>query len=630
MCGLVGIIHEQCHVYIKKMTNAIAHRGPDDSGYYSDELISLGHRRLSIQDLTVNGHQPMISDDGRYVLIFNGEIYNHWEIRESYKDKYKFKSSSDTETVLYGYIEYGVDLFAKLNGIFALAIYDTFTHDVIIARDQFGVKPLYYYQDENAFLFGSEIKSFLVYPQLDRSLDYEALCNYLHFLYSPGEKTPFSKVKKLLPGHYMSIKASLPNQKQVTKYYEIPFDNSYSNLSETELIDALEQKLIKAVQRQLLSDVPVGFFLSGGLDSSLIVAIARKILPKNSDIRCYTIDTGEEDYEGFVSDIHYARKAANHLNVDLVEIKSEPTDIVNLDKMVYHLDEPQADIAPIHVLNICQQARNDGYIVLLGGTAGDDLFSGYRKHQSLYFERYFKYIPGFAKDIFSNVIKSIKSNNPTFRRIKKVVAELHKSTEERLLGYYAWLPLNTNKGLFKPKISETLNDYNPEQILVDSLKNISKEKSLLNKMLFWDMKYFLTDHNLNYTDKLSMATGVEVRVPFLDLELVDFSTKIPPSMKLKGKTTKYLLRKVAERYLPHDIIYRPKTGFGSPVREWVLGDLQTEINERLSRNNIEKQGIFSYEAVANLIEDNQNGKIDASYTILSLLTIDSWIKQFER
>ncbi|MBL0293420.1 MAG: asparagine synthetase B [Saprospiraceae bacterium] len=469
-----------------------------------------------------------------------------------------------------------------------------------------------------------------MYPQLDRSLDYEALCNYLHFLYSPGEKTPFSKVKKLLPGHYMSIKASLPNQKQVTKYYEIPFDNSYSNLSETELIDALEQKLIKAVQRQLLSDVPVGFFLSGGLDSSLIVAIARKILPKNSDIRCYTIDTGEEDYEGFVSDIHYARKAANHLNVDLVEIKSEPTDIVNLDKMVYHLDEPQADIAPIHVLNICQQARNDGYIVLLGGTAGDDLFSGYRKHQSLYFERYFKYIPGFAKDIFSNVIKSIKSNNPTFRRIKKVVAELHKSTEERLLGYYAWLPLNTNKGLFKPKISQTSKDYNPEQILVDSLKNISKEKSLLNKMLFWDMKYFLTDHNLNYTDKLSMATGVEVRVPFLDLELVDFSTKIPPSMKLKGKTTKYLLRKVAERYLPHDIIYRPKTGFGSPVREWVLGDLQTEINERLSRNNIEKQGIFSYEAVANLIEDNQNGKIDASYTILSLLTIDSWIKQFER
>lgn len=628
MCGITGIIQRDKYTAIKDSISYIKHRGPDSNGTYIDGSIELGHQRLSIQDLSPNGHQPMLSADERYVLIFNGEIYNHWEIREELKHKYTFTSSSDTQTILYGFVEYGAALFSKLNGIFALAIYDKQTNEVVIARDQFGVKPLYYYEDEATFMFSSEIKSFFAYPNFKKELDYEALCNYIHFLYSPSEATPFKKVKKLLPGHYITLKTDLKSPKRLTKYYDIPFDGQYSSASEKELIDILEQKLYKAVERQLLADVPVGFFLSGGLDSSLIVAMAKKILPDEKKLTCYTINTGEKKFEGFTPDIHYARKTAQYLDVSLTEIESNAKDIDLLDKMVYHLDEPQADIAPIHVYNICKQAREDGFVVLLGGTAGDDLFSGYRRHQTLYYERILKYIPSFLGRHIVKIVPLLQKDSPISRRIQKFFGELHKKAENKWVGYYAWLPIDINKNLFKKTIQQQLVSYNPEQVFLDSLENIPNETSSLNKMLYWDMKYFLTDHNLNYTDKLAMAVGVEVRVPFLDLELVEFSAKIPPHLKMKGKTTKYLLRKVAERYLPHEIIYRSKTGFGSPIREWVTTNLKEEIKLRLSEENISRQGIFSYEQIAQLIADNESGKVDASYSILALLSIDSWHRQF--
>lgn len=295
MCGITGIISKENKLFIQESIKRITHRGPDDSGIFQDDFIALGQRRLSIQDLSVNGHQPMFTQDGRYCIIFNGEIYNHWEIREQLESKYPFKSSSDTETILYGYIEYGESIFNQLNGIFALAIYDTLTQDFIIVRDQFGVKPLYYYQKGNTFAFASEIKALSILPNFDTTLDHQALVNYLHFLYSPAEKTPFLNVKKLLGGHYIKFNAkeflkpttdAAPTI-QAIKYYEIPFDGQYSSKSEEELIDELEQKLFKAVKRQLLSDVPVGFFLSGGLDSSAVVAMAKKAMPEKKTEMLY-------------------------------------------------------------------------------------------------------------------------------------------------------------------------------------------------------------------------------------------------------------------------------------------------------------------------------------------------------
>lgn len=631
MCGIIGIVSEQAENFISLCNAKISHRGPDSSGEYKNGKIALGHQRLSIQDLSPNGHQPMVSADGNYIIIFNGEIYNHTEIRAAFKDKYPFKSTSDTETLLYGYIEYGAAIVNELNGIFAFAIYDKVKNELFIARDHFGVKPLYYYQDASCFMFGSEIKSFLAYPDFDKTLDTSAFVNYLTFLYSPGEQTPFLRVKKLLSGHYIKISLDKAPQYEITKYYDIPLNNeSYSKATEKELINELETRLLKAVERQLLSDVPVGFFLSGGIDSSAIVAMARKLMP-DKDLKCYTIDTGEHENggDGFTNDLPYAIRVAKILNVDLEIVSGKQEIVKSFDKMIWHLDEPQADPAPLNVYNICRKARQEGIVVLLGGSAGDDLFSGYRRHQAIYYyERYLKHIPTFLHVSLHAFANMLNSNSPSQRRIKKVLSGINANFLEEMYTYFTWLPLSKIRSLLSKKSKKELLAYDPKPIFMDALKNIPNQKSKLNQMLYWEMKYFLTDHNLNYTDKLSMATGVEVRVPFLDKELVEFSTLIPPHLKMKGVTTKYLLKKMMERYLPNDIIYRSKAGFGAPVRQWIINDLKPTIDNYLSKEHIEKRGLFDYTQIQKLIKDNKNGEIDASYSIWCLLAIESWCRQF--
>jgi asparagine synthase (glutamine-hydrolysing) len=628
MCGIIGIVSDKASNFITACNQKISHRGPDSNGEFKSGNLALGHQRLAIQDLSPNGHQPMHSADGRYTLIFNGEIYNHLDIREEIAHKYPFKSTSDTETILYGFIEYGVALWKRLNGIFALAIFDNQTRDLWIVRDHFGVKPLYYYHKEDTFLFSSEIKALTDFPNFDKSLDYTALLNYVSFLWSPSEQTPFKNVKKLLSGHYLHLNTATPSVINIEKYYEIPFNGVYTKATEQELIDELDQRLFKAVERQMLSDVPVGFFLSGGLDSSLIVAMAKKLRPTEK-LRCYTIDANNgETFEGFTNDLHYAHIVTKHLDLDLKIVKAQPDIVNDFDKMIYHLDEPQADPAPLNVLNICTQARKDGFVVLLGGTAGDDLFSGYRRHQALAYERYVQMMPTFLVKFLEKITASISVNNPSLRRVRKFFQSADKNPTERLADFFCWTPINVAKNLFSDPIKQKIGDYNPNHILIDALDNIPKEKNALNQMLYLDLKYFLTDHNLNYTDKLSMTVGVEVRVPFLDLELLEFSTKLPVNLKMKGTTTKYLLKKVAERYLPKDVIYRPKTGFAAPARQWITNELADTVDKTLAADRLQKQGIFNPIAVKQLIEDNKEGKIDASYTLWSILAIESWLKQF--
>jgi asparagine synthase (glutamine-hydrolysing) len=627
MCGITGIIHPEAPEYISDANLRMAHRGPDDEGIFTHKNLSLAHRRLSILDLSENGHQPMISENGRYVLVFNGEIYNHQALRESLKAKYCFKSSSDTETLLYGLIEFGKDFINRLNGIFAFAFFDTETEDLLIVRDQLGVKPLYYYADNQTFAFGSEIKSFLALPDFDKEIDKESLINYLSLLWSAGEKTPFQKVKKLLAGHYLTLNLKAPDKFEFHQYYQIPFTGKYTHKTENELIDELEKRLLNAVERQLMADVPLGFFLSGGLDSSAIVAMARKLRPDES-LKCYTTKTNSvhQQVEGFEDDLKYARLVAKHLNLDLVEVETEVNIRQDFDSMIYHLDEPQADFAPINVLNICKLARKDGCKVLLGGLAGDELFSGYRRHQATIYNHYLDFIPLFLRKTISSFLHQIHTDFAIARRVKKILngSTFHKT--QRLYQYYEWLSLDTVKGLFKDK--KSIETYSPQAFFESLLQEIPHEKNDLNKLLFWDLKTFLPNHNLNYTDKMSMATGVEVRVPFLDIELLEFSCQIPPKLKMKGITTKYLLKKMMEKYLPHEVIYRSKTGFGVPLRQWIKNDLDPMIQQYLSRELIEKRGIFDVQAIGKLIRDNKNGKVDASYSILCLMAIESWHQQF--
>jgi len=312
-----------------------------------------------------------------------------------------------------------------------------------------------------------------------------------------------------------------------------------------------------------------------------------------------------------------------------LEIVGADIDIVNdFDKMIWHLDEPQADPAPLNVLNICKKAKELGYKVLIGGAGGDDLFSGYRRHVALNYERYFSMIPGGVGQVFKGLLKALPASIPQFRRMKKLLADIDKSQLERMEGYFAWLPLSKNKSLFTKENQQQIVSYDPVEYLNKLLLNIPDEQSNLNKMLYWEMKTFLADHNLNYTDKLSMAVGVEVRIPYLDIELVEFATSIPPSLKMKGKETKYILKKVAERYLPREVVYRLKSGFGAPVRKWITQDLDDKIYEYLSPEVLERRGVFNPQSVWKLIKDNKAGKIDASYTIWCLLAIESWMRQF--
>jgi asparagine synthase (glutamine-hydrolysing) len=628
MCGIIGGIGNYQNSVIHQSIDSIAHRGPDSNDIFDNGNIFLGHTRLSILDLSANGNQPMYSDDNRYVIIFNGEIYNHLDIRRNLLTNQDFKSSSDTETVLYAYIKYGDSIFKELNGIFALAIFDNQTDELIIARDQFGVKPLYYYQENDLLLFGSELKSFLPF-KIDLSLCQEAVFNYVSFLWSPGEKTAFKYVKKLLPGTFLKLNTKKNISIDPVSFYKLKVPSVKSVLTEEELIDSLENHLLKAVERQLLSDVPVGFFLSGGLDSSLLVAMARRLHPK-LEMKCFTIDVGENNAsdEGFTDDLYYAKKVASFLNVDLNVVKAD-IDIVELfDKMIWHLDEPQADAAPLNVLKIASLAREQEIKVLIGGTGGDDLFSGYRRHQALKIERYIRSLPSFLVSFVQETVKFLPSHIPVFRRLKKLVSNLHETPIKRQLGYFSWLPKKTVHSLFSSEWKERVKNYDPFEYFYKTVEDLDKYTGDLDRMLFWEIKTFLVDHNLNYTDKLAMAAGVEARVPFLDLDLVEFSQSIPASMKMKGKETKYILKKVAERYLPNDVIYRPKTGFGAPIRKWITSDLQPMIDERLSIDRIKARGIFNPESVRDLINQNKSGKIDASYSIWALLAIESWCMQF--
>ena len=627
MCGIIGSFSKRFR-FTEKDIDIIAHRGPDGHGYFTDGDLMLGHRRLSIVDLSENGAQPMHTTDGRYTIVFNGEIYNHQDIRRSLQQKgYQFQSSSDTETLLYGFADQGISILEQLNGIFAFALYDKQLQQLFVARDHFGIKPLYYYDHPHDFAFCSELKALKQIPDFDDRIDHRALTYYLKALYAPGELTPFEAVRKLLPGHYLKIDTQT-GKRSTHQYYALTYPVQ-SSLTEADALEQLDQVMTKAVERQLMSDVPLGYFLSGGLDSSLIVAMAKRIMP-NQSLRCYTISTGAAmQDEGFADDESYARKVAQYLGVDLEVLPANLNILEHFDKMIWHLDEPQADPAPLNVFNICSGARSQGIKVLLGGTAGDDLFSGYRRHQALQLEPWYRLMPAPLRKAVSMAGRQMGTQNPALRRIKKLSAEAGKTKMERMAGYFMWMPENQMLQLFEPELRNQLKtSHLPAKYWKQQLEEVPHIADDLNKMLYLEMTTFLPDHNLNYTDKMSMAAGVEARVPFLDTELVAFANQLPVELKMKGNTTKYLLKKLAERYLPHEVIYRPKTGFGAPVRTWIREDLSPMIQERLSPQHLKEQGIFDPQAVQQLIQQNHDGKIDASYSIWSLLAIESWMKQF--
>jgi asparagine synthase (glutamine-hydrolysing) len=633
------------------MTDAVAHRGPDGEGGLvldcdGQPPTGLGHRRLAIIDLSDAGLQPMklscaeLKRD-ELVLVFNGEIYNYRELRAQLAAQgHRFASASDSEVLLHLYEADGPAMLSRLNGIFAFAIYDGRERGrpdgvergaMFIARDPLGVKPLYFVDSPTGFLFASEIKALLLEATVDRTIDVAALHQTLAYLWTPAPRTILRAVRKLEPGSALIVSRGRIQKKW--SYYTPPYGQTFT-ASEGDLANELADRLYAAVDRQLVSDVPVGAFLSGGLDSSSVVAMMRRARP-SQEIQTFTIGFEDEaDTDGNPPDIPFARKVARHLDVSMKEITLPAHAIRRLGEMIRLLDEPQADPAPINALIIAEASRAMGIPVLLSGAGGDDIFGGYRRHWALQFERNWAWLPGAVRERMQVAAQWAASGNgrgqsvPAVRRLAKMFAYAGESDDRRLVSYFLWSTDGLRRGLYTPEFARETESLDAGEPLLQTLERIPKGQDRLQQMLLLDTVHFLADHNLNYTDRAGMAVGVEVRVPLLDLELVEFAARLPTSMKQAGRVGKPLFKKAMEPYLPHDVIYRPKTGFGAPLRRWLRTELRDLVQDTLSPTALRRRGFFEPNAVARLIDEDQRGKVDGSYTIFALLSFELWCRSF--
>ncbi|MEJ6475593.1 asparagine synthase (glutamine-hydrolyzing) [Pseudoalteromonas piscicida] len=621
MCGINGIQGSNDLSLITKMNDAISHRGPDGNGVFQNKNTALGHVRLSIIDLSEASSQPIYSDCDNLILVFNGEIYNYIELRKSMLAKgYNFKSEGDGEVILALWTHYGLDTLSMLDGIFSLAIYNQVTGDLVIARDHFGVKPLYYSLNDSGVIFSSEIKAILQDQSVSREIDLDAAASHLQFLWSPGEATILSAVKKVPIGSYIVFNAgSIVN---VEKYYSIP---SYSaSLDEVTAEKDLNSALVNTIKSQLVSDVEVGAFLSGGLDSSLVCAIAKS---ENENFKeVFSIDITSDDKDGFTDDLPYAKKVAEELGLDLNLVSASSTDVSDLPSCIYYLDEPQADPAIINAFKICQLANSKGIKVLLSGAGGDDFFTGYRRHLAARLIDKAEKVPHFFKSLVSYSSRLFKTNSTFGRRVHKLSNALNQKGDDALISLFSWMPKEDSLKLFKEELRDKVA-FSGYSTLKSKLAN-SASSNNVEKVLDLEREFFLVDHNFNYTDKMSMANGVEVRVPLVSLELAKVASQIPTNQKLKGKEGKWILKKVAEKWLPNSVIYRSKTGFGAPLRSWLHGPLKPLVDHLLSEESVSKRGIFDYSEVQKIINADAKGSGDYAYSIYALLTMEMWFRQF--
>lgn len=633
MCGILGYLHNgtKASIDFSSALSFIRRRGPDDQGIWSDTDVGvwLGQVRLSILDTTSAGHQPMLSPDGRVVMVFNGEIYNFRELRaELEAEGLTFTSQSDSEVLLALFCRDGIDCLNRLNGIFAVVFWERDTQTLWVARDQLGIKPLYVYNDGSCFAFSSEMKGLIRGGFSTPEIDPHAVLAHLGYLWSPGERTIVRDISKVLPGQVLCVRNGRIEKKSF--YYQLPINEQPLTETVEQTAVAVADAVRTAVKRQLVSDVPLGSFLSGGLDSSAIVAFAAEEMRDKERLQCFSIrvDNGSTSNEGFADDLPYAQRVAKHLGVDLhvVGVGDEMMD--RLPEMVYLLDEPTPDPAALNALFISELASQNGIKVLLSGAGGDDIFTGYRRHFALSQERWWGGLPTPLRSVLAGSANLLPASSPLSRRLGKAFRYADLPADDRLISYFFWLEPEQAHGLLAPELRRQLAADELFAPLRETLSRVPAGATPLDKMLTLECKHFLTDHNLNYTDKMGMAAGVEVRVPLLDLDLVSLAGKLPSQIKQKGREGKWIFKKAMEPYLPPDVIYRPKTGFGVPLRNWLQGRLKPLVDEVLSPASLRKRGIFDPEAVARLIAADRSGRIDAAYTLFGIVCMELWCKQY--
>jgi len=621
MCGICGFYSNNNHDFniIKKMNNIMEHRGPDGKGIFQEitkngRHMAFGHRRLAILELSDLGNQPMINEEGNVVVIFNGEIYNYKDISHELKNEgYEIQSNCDTEIVLKAYERWGINCINKFNGMFAIAIYNKNKEEIYLVRDRIGIKPIYYFYDDKNFVFASELKAIMQFPNFKKEINFKSLELYLINQYIPAPYTIFENTYKLEPGNYMKIGK---NNVSVKKYWSIDEEQildtkkKYTKKDEEEYIEKLETLIKDAVKSRMISDVPIGSFLSGGVDSSLISAIMQDLSEK--PIKTFTIGFDKKKY----NEAEYAKEISQYLGTDHYEKYLTEKDLLEVVKNIpKYYDEPFADNSQLATL-ILSEVTKEKVTVSLSGDGGDEFYCGYTKYlNATKLKKYSKILNPIGKTL---QILGLKERVSKFNR--KLSISLFNGTDDYSI-------INSNNMYTRDIVKNLLKT----DFKFGSRYSISDlDLSIEQKYMLYDIKSFLPDDILVKVDRASMASSLEVRTPFLDHRLVEHSLyKLPHQLKINGEVQKYALRKILSKYLPERLFERPKKGFSVPLNSWLKGELVDLINCYFSENYIKKQGIFNYTAVQNILKRfKTNENIFEAKIIWTILVFQLWFDEY--
>ena len=630
MCGITGVyafnmVGRVSMVNVANATAALSNRGPDFQDIYNDDKVALGHRRLSIIDPSPEGHQPMWDLGRRYCIVFNGEIYNYQALRKQLVDQgAKFQSETDTEVLLNLYIKEGKSCLQKVNGFFAFAIYDFEDKSLFIARDRLGIKPLYFMIDDDRLLFASEMKSIIQYG-IKKEIDYTALYTYLQLNYIPAPATIFKSVKKLLPGHYLQL---TPQEFINEPYYEIPHDKAdYTKLDYEGQKKRLAELLEASVQKRLVADVPLGSFLSGGVDSSVIATLAKK---HKEDLHTFSI--GFKD-EKFFDETEYAQAVAKKIGSEHTVFSLTNSDLYkHVGDILDYIDEPFADSSAIAVYILSQETRKHA-TVALSGDGADELFAGYNKHAA-----FLKIINGGG---VASAVKALQPlwyllpksrNNPLtnkFRQLHRFSKGMSMSSQERYWSWAGFASEQAASNLLSPSNRDKLDNEHYRKFKASLLKDIPA-KEAINDLLLTDAKLVLPDDMLTKVDRMSMANALEVRVPFLDHEVVEFAFQLPTDSKINSDIRKRIVQDTFKDILPEALYNRPKKGFEVPLLKWFRNEMQHTIkNDLLADSFIEEQGIFDVKEIKKLkkkLFSSNPGDVHAR--IWGLIVFQHWWKKY--
>ena len=624
MCGITGFVNNDStsasRELLEAMNRAIEHRGPDDDGFYVQENVGLAMRRLSIIDLA-SGKQPIRNADGTKWIVYNGEIYNYQELRSDLDSKgHKFYTNSDTEAIVHLYEDHGPDCLQFLRGMFALAIWDEKERSLFLARDRVGKKPLLYsHQPDGSLIFGSEFQALLKHPAISREVDHEAIDAYLSYLCVPAPQTAFKQIRKLEPGHWLLWKGG---QVEIKRYWRPDFSRKIK-ISENEAIEETTRLLRESTRLRMISEVPLGAFLSGGVDSSTVVALMAQ--ESAQPVKTFSIGFEDQDF----SELKYAKKVAEHVGAEYNEFIVRPNAVEILPTLVEHYGEPYADSSAIPTYYVSKETRKH-VTVALNGDGGDESFAGYERYAAMSLaERYYRIPKSIrrALEIPANVLPASEIRRSRIRDGKRFIQAAGLPRLERYFRWSSAFEAGERTAITTDDFRASVKNTDPIAVL-DKWFAKANGSSLLDATLLTDMMTYLPNDLLVKVDIASMANSLEARSPFLDHKLIEFAASLPDSMKLHGFQTKYLLKKVAARLVPKEVVYRRKMGFGVPIGRWLREDMRPLLYETLLSDHSLNRGIIRPEMLRRYVEEHTGSKHDHAYKLWTLLMLELWFRRF--